>query len=152
MGTSKLVLDIKARESILKHVTDTYPNEALGFMYGYDTEDERNILEVEPIETTSSVFDLTPMDYVNAEEYAEVKGMSLLGVYLSHPDHQAIPSATHLRHALPFYSYLIVPVKRGEPGTELSWKIQYGRFVEEDLHFANTVPDMTELFGLTRFG
>jgi proteasome lid subunit RPN8/RPN11 len=147
----KMILDLKAKDTIINNLVDNYPNESCGFLFGFDTDEERTILEAEPVFTGVSdqrvkLQEITSTDYANAEASAETKGMSLLGVYLSHPDHQAVPSANHARYALPFYSYLIVSVKRFEAFDIKSWRLSKGKFEEENISYAKAAPDISELF------
>lgn len=56
---------------------------------------------------------------VDAELRAE--GLEILGFYHSHPDHPPVPSAFDTAHAWPWYSYVIVAVRRGEAAELAAW-------------------------------
>lgn len=66
-------------------------------------------------------FRLDPRELMLAEDQAEKDGLSVLGVFHSHPDHPAEPSAFDLHHALPFFAYLITSVAAGSAGVTRAW-------------------------------
>ncbi len=131
-----IIITENARKVILKDAEQTYPHECCGFFYGTD-EDTRTVLEAIPVENTKEEnrerrFEISAKDYLKAEQYADEKGLTLLGVYHSHPEHPAIPSEHDLRQALPYFSYIIVSVKKAKTVNVLSWKLNdQGRFAEE---------------------
>ena len=59
----------------------------------------------------------------------------MAGFYHSHPDHPAKPSEYDKDHALPFYSYAIVSVMKGEPRDLTSWELSADRtvFTQENI-------------------
>ena len=133
---SKLILTENARKVILEDAEKTYPHGCCGFFYGND-DDERVVLEARPVENTKEEnrerrFEISAKDYLQAEQYADENDLTLLGVYHSHPEHPAIPSEHDLRQALPYFSYIIVSVKKAKTVNVLSWKLNdQGRFAEE---------------------
>ena len=80
-------------------------------------------------------FMVRPDDYRTAEKKASEVGADLLGFYHSHPDHPARPSQYDLDHAWPFFSYIIVSVREGQPELMTSWLLKDDRsaFDEEAL-------------------
>jgi proteasome lid subunit RPN8/RPN11 len=80
-------------------------------------------------------FLVRPGDYRAAEARAAETGRELLGFYHSHPDHPAEPSQYDLDHAWPFFSYVIVSVRNGQPRELRSWRLRDDRsqFDEEDV-------------------
>lgn len=64
---------------------------------------------------------------------ARQKGMDLVGVYHTHPNHPAIPSKYDRAAAVEGWSYVIVSVRDGEVAEFRSWEIVEtdGEFVEE---------------------
>jgi proteasome lid subunit RPN8/RPN11 len=80
-------------------------------------------------------FLVQPQDYRDAEKQARALGADLLGFYHSHPDHPARPSQYDLDHAWPFFSYVIVAVRAGQPEAMTSWRLRDDRsaFDEEEL-------------------
>jgi proteasome lid subunit RPN8/RPN11 len=123
-------------DDIRRHGAETYPNECCGALYGRDgvvtaTFALPNTTEEGPRRR----FLVRPQDYREAERRAGELGVDLLGFYHSHPDHPARPSQYDLDHAWPFFSYIIVSVRAGQPGDMTSWRLLDDRsaFEPEDL-------------------
>ncbi|MBX2841166.1 MAG: M67 family metallopeptidase [Flammeovirgaceae bacterium] len=134
----KLKISPTAFAEMQKHAEATYPNECCGFFYGKDGE-IRNI-EVAKIVTNSKEgdqrrrFEVSPLDYLKAERYADEIGQTLLGIYHSHPEHPAIPSEHDLKQAVPFFSYIIISVMKGKTEVTKSWQLDdAGKFEEEEI-------------------
>ncbi|WP_020529016.1 M67 family metallopeptidase [Flexithrix dorotheae] len=134
----RLKIAPNALEEMQKHAEATYPNECCGFFYGKDGE-IRNI-EVAKEVTNSKEgdqrrrFEVSPLDYLKAERYADEIGQTLLGIYHSHPEHPAIPSEHDLKQAVPFFSYIIISVMKGKAEVTKSWQLDdAGKFEEEEI-------------------
>lgn len=125
-----------AQQVIWDDALETYPHECCGFLYGSD-DDKRIITKAIEVNNTREEnrerrFEISAQDYLKAELYADDNNLTLLGVYHSHPDHPAVPSEYDLRHALPYFSYIIVSVKRGKAAQLNSWKLDSkGQFEQE---------------------
>ena len=133
----KVVLEKGAEEVILQDALETFPNECCGFMYGNDKSDTRIITEAIRVINNKEGdqrrrFEISPADYMKAERYAVQKGLTLLGVYHSHPKHPAKPSEHDLAKAMPFFSYIIVSVFDDSIEDLTSWQLNdQGEFEEE---------------------
>lgn len=120
------------------HLQSTYPEEGCGFFAGVDG-DPRVVRAFYPVanvqqDIRAKRFQISPADYLAAERWAERLGVSLLGIYHSHPDHPAKPSETDLAHAVPWFSYLIVTTTEDGVGPRTSWQLgDEGAFVEEEV-------------------
>lgn len=55
-----------------------------------------------------------PQDLFTAQRQARAQGLDIIGVYHSHPDHDAVPSECDRRQAWPTYTYPIVSVRQGK--------------------------------------
>ncbi len=113
---------------IYQDAQDTFPNECCGFLYGNENEGRR-ITEAVPVINSKEGdqrrrFEISPFDYMKAEQYALANNLTLLGVYHSHPNHPAIASEHDLAKALPYFSYIIVSVMEGEIADIKSWRLQ----------------------------
>ena len=125
-----------ARAAICAHGRETYPNECCGALIGSAGE----VLESFALPNTTEEgprrrFLVRAGDYRAAETRAAESRRELLGFYHSHPDHPAQPSQYDLDHAWPFFSYVIVSVRNGEPGELRSWRLRDDRsqFDEEEV-------------------
>jgi proteasome lid subunit RPN8/RPN11 len=122
------------------HSRLAYPEECCGFLFGTEEGGKKTVHEILELENSSEVyrnrrFIIEPEDYQNAESRARELGMDVLGIYHSHPDHPARPSQFDLEHALPWWSYVIIGVERGNPSAMSSWLLQEDRtkFDEEQI-------------------
>jgi proteasome lid subunit RPN8/RPN11 len=72
---------------------------------------------------------------MQAEQRALAEGVTLLGVYHSHPDHPAEPSEHDRKQAMPFFSYVILSIREGELAAWTSWQLddqaETAEFAEE---------------------
>lgn len=119
------------------HAGATFPNECCGFFYGEEKDGSRVISHTLRIDNSKEGdqrrrFAVSSKDYMQAERYALKNGLTLLGVYHSHPLHPAIPSEHDLKVAMPWFSYIIVSV--GEQGVDhtRSWQLNDERQFEEE--------------------
>lgn len=121
-------LDKTAEQVIRDHGENDFPNECVGFLYGSEKDGQRFIELARPIINSKEGdqrrrFEISPIDYMKAEQYALINNTTLIGVYHSHPQHPAIPSEHDLKQALPFFSYIIVSVLDGKSDKLTSWRL-----------------------------
>lgn len=119
------------------HAKSTYPYECCGFIYGTDEGDNRTVQHVEKASNSREGdkrrrFEISVEEYLHAERQATHLGYELIGIYHSHPDHPSEPSEHDRKQAVPFFSYIIVSVKNGEPKTTQSWRLQEDRTFSEE--------------------
>ena len=126
---------------------DAYPEEGAGFLFGVDS-DVRRIFSLLPLpnrretEARHNRYILTPQDYLAGEQEADRLGMTLLGVFHSHPDHPNIPSDYDRDWAQPFFSYVITSVQKGRAVASRSWRLLEDRsaFEEEPVRIGISTP------------
>ena len=132
----KVIITEEAKAIMEEDAVKAYPHACCGFFYGHE-KDERLVTKVVPVnnskeENRERRFEISAKDYIKAEEYADEHNLLLLGVYHSHPDHPAIPSEHDLRQAVPYFSYVILSIKKGRLANLLSWRLNdQARFEEE---------------------
>lgn len=131
-------LNDKALEAINADAISAFPNECCGFLYGTETGDVREITLAVPVTNSKEGdqrrrFEISPLDYLRAEQFALQNDTALLGVYHSHPNHPAIASEHDLAVAMPYFSYVIVSVREGEIADHKSWRLrdEVRAFLEE---------------------
>lgn len=132
LAISKELLD-----QIHAHGEVSYPEEGAGFLIGDDGKVE-NILRLPNAredEARHNRFLITPEDYLKAELTADGLGLSLIGVFHSHPDHPNRPSEYDREWAQPFFSYIITTVNQGKATESRSWRLLEDRskFEEEEI-------------------
>ncbi len=113
MKTKLKILDV-AQEIMEKDAISSFPNECCGFFYGSD-EDERIVELAVPVENKKEGdqrrrFEIAPIDYMKAEQFALANKLKLLGIYHSHPLHPTTPSEHDRKQAMPWFSYIILSV------------------------------------------
>jgi proteasome lid subunit RPN8/RPN11 len=124
-------------EKINKHVEDAYPEEGAGFLIGVEGE----VNQILPLgnaredEARHNRFLITPEDYLKAELTADKLGLSLIGVFHSHPDCPNVPSEYDREWAQPFFSYIITRVDKGKVSNHRSWRLVEDRtkYEEEEI-------------------
>jgi len=132
-------LEPTIEKRILSDAHSAYPNEGCGFLFGEDRDSIRFIYDFYPVKNAQEgdqrkLFQISPVDYLKAERYADENHVQLLGIYHSHPNAPAIPSEYDRRAAQPFFSYLIVSLpEEGDPHIR-SWLLnEEEKFEEEKL-------------------
>lgn len=135
-----IIIQASLIEKIKAQSEEGYPYEICGFMvgkmdYGTNTRQVLEVLQVENQnkERANDRFEISPKDYMKVESYADSKGMQIVGIYHSHPDHPDRPSQTDLSYAVEDFSYIIVSVKNSKAESFRSWYLQDGKFVEEEV-------------------
>lgn len=124
----------------------SYPNEGAGLLLGYLNGDVFTIEDVVTLENNweqgeqSNRFRLNEQDYLKATLKAASRGLDVIGVFHSHPNHPAQPSQWDLAWATwPNFSYLITRVNRGKAAVTRAWRLREDRsaFVEDDIRINN---------------
>jgi proteasome lid subunit RPN8/RPN11 len=139
-GSVTLCIPAELLAHIHAHGEQAYPEEGAGFLLGLDGA-ERNVVDLLPLSNSRedaarrNRYLFTPEDYVKAEVEAERLGLSLLGVFHSHPDHPNRPSEFDREWAQPYFSYVITSVQSGKALESRSWRLveDRSRFEEEPI-------------------
>src|SRR5512143_89540 len=98
-------ITLETYQQITTHAEAGYPNEICGILLGSDSEGSRTISGALAIENSFAAdeqyhrFLITPQDIFRAERLARQKQLDVVGVYHSHPDDEARPSAYDRDHA-----------------------------------------------------
>mgnify|MGYP003953233427 FL=1 len=139
MSNQFLPLDVNATamNEMRSHGEDAFPNECCGFFYGEENNGLRVVTLAKRIENVKEGdqrrrFEISGKDYLNAERFAAKEGLTLLGIYHSHPIHPAIPSEHDLAVAMPWFSYIIVSVEPEGVDHVRSWQLTPDRIFEEE--------------------
>ena len=131
------------RSQLIGLVEASYPFEGCGVMVG--TADTRRVRVAEifharnlNVERARDRFLLDPQDFMAADCAARARGLDIVGIWHSHPDHPARPSITDLEAAWEGYSYLIISTSAAGANDFRSWRLRDGRFQEEQLQDLET--------------
>ena len=119
---------------MLKESKTAYPHECCGLLVG-NSNDSRNVVhEVYPVENKNKVravdrYEIDPKEFDRIDREATKKGWNITGIYHSHPDHPAEPSAFDKECACVWteYSYIIISVKEGVDDDLRCWHFDSGK-------------------------
>jgi proteasome lid subunit RPN8/RPN11 len=136
-----LTLSKEILDQIFAHGETSYPDEGAGFLLGYDDASQRHVAQIfvtenaREAEARHNRYLVSPEEYLQAEIAAEMLGLSLIGVFHSHPDHPNEPSEFDREWAQPFFSYIITSVNEGKAAGLRSWRLAEDRskFEEEEI-------------------
>ena len=129
-----LILPGRLVEQMNAHMEKAYPEEGAGFLLG-EAGEVKEILALSNSREDGARhnrFLFTPEDYLQAELKADELGLSLIGVFHSHPDSQNIPSEYDREWAQPFFSYIITRVDSGKAVNSRSWRLLEDRSQYEE--------------------
>ena len=73
--------------------------------------------------TTARRYWVDPKDMLETQRQARQRGLSIIGVYHSHPDAAAVPSKCDRDLAWPTYAYVIVSVNNGLAVDLQNWQL-----------------------------
>jgi proteasome lid subunit RPN8/RPN11 len=114
-----------AYDGIIKHAESGYPNEVCGVLIGRDGritgfKECRNLNR----ERARDRYELDPLSFKEADDWARSNGMEILGIYHSHPDHPSRPSGFDRERAWPEWVYIILSIEAGKYRDGRAWVLQ----------------------------
>ena len=136
-----LRLTTQHMQAIKRHGEETYPRECCGFLLGKSGAEGATIGDIIAAGNTREDADqrnrylIDPAEFMRTEKAARARGLDIVGVYHSHPDVEAIPSDFDREHAWPWYTYLIISVRKGAAAEARAWILKDDRsqFTEEKI-------------------
>ncbi len=125
---------------MLKEAKTAYPHECCGLFVGTINDSGKIVHEVYPVENKNKVraadrYEIDPKEFDRIDREATIKGWNITGIYHSHPDHPAGPSAfdKDCVRVWTEYSYIIISVKDGVDDDLRCWRFDAGKQdVEEE--------------------
>ena len=141
MVDSSISLDQKLFENMVDHASSTYPEECCGLLVGKLLEGNavKKVMYVRAVDNVSEKsvrshsYTIDPKEYLSIEIEAEKSDLEVIGVFHSHPNAAASPSAIDRNYAWPGLSYVVIGVREGKSVEVASWTIEKlgGDFHEE---------------------
>ena len=138
-----MILKINAEvlRALQAHGEAAYPNEGAGLLLGQAATDHKTVVDILPLanhwgaEEQYHRYLITPEDMLRGEAEAARRGLDVIGIFHSHPDHPAEPSGMDRDWALPWYSYIITTVTKDGAVASRSWLLRDDRsqFDEETI-------------------
>ncbi len=110
---------------IIKHAESGFPHEVCGVLIGADGmithyRECRNL----NTERARDRYDLDPVSFKEADEWARGSGLEIVGIYHSHPDHPSIASETDRQRAWPEWVYMIFSINAGTYNDTRAWVLE----------------------------
>ena len=105
--------------AMVAHARASYPNECCGAMLGSTDGETKTVREAIALQNAfegaqAARYELRPEDLLAADKAARARHMDLIGIYHSHPDCDAYFSTTDLQNSCPWYSFVVLSIKKGE--------------------------------------
>src|SRR5574341_631069 len=156
----KVLMSPALARQIEAHLERAYPDEGAGFLLGYLRDSAFHVEAVLPMENhwqegdQRRRFALTGEDALKGELEAERRGLAVIGVFHSHPDHPAEPSQWDVAWASwPNFAYLITSVVgngdggAGKAQITRAWRLREdrSRFEEDVLEIQRSEEHTSEL-------
>ena len=76
---------------------------------------------------------MDPAEHLRADIAAQRDGLEVVGVWHTHPDHPALPSATDLEAAWEGYTYVILSVRQGIVADIKAWTLEGTAFARRPI-------------------
>lgn len=128
-------------EQIHSHAESTYPEECCGLLIS-----DRSKHVIESIRIKNAYdgpkhdrYNIDPLELFRADRATAQKGLTIAGIYHSHPDYPATLSKFDVEHSFPWYSYVVISVPKGKAGDTRSWVPKEDR--------TTAVEETVEVFG-----
>ncbi|TAF50862.1 MAG: M67 family peptidase [Oscillatoriales cyanobacterium] len=143
---------------MIEHAEHSHPEECCGLLVGQIQGDRIAAIEVYPMANQWNLetgpefeaaisapkpatlpsrerrYTIDPRAMLEVQKLARDRGLTIVGVYHSHPEHPAIPSEYDRELAWADYVYPIVSVRRGYPSAVRVWQLDDDQqFVELEL-------------------
>ncbi|HTQ54910.1 MAG TPA: M67 family metallopeptidase [Bryobacteraceae bacterium] len=115
-----------AWQQMVAHAQSVYPNECCGAMLGAVVDGHKMVQVSLALENAyagrqAARYELRPEDLLRADREARSRNLDLIGIYHSHPDCDAYFSETDLKNSCPWYSFVVLSIRRGEFDHAHSW-------------------------------
>ena len=113
-------------KQMVAHARATYPNECCGAMLGTTSNGAKVVTAAMPLQNAhegpqAARYELRAEDLLAADAEARKRKLDLIGIYHSHPDCDAYFSETDLKNSCPWYSFVVLSIKKGEFDHANSW-------------------------------
>lgn len=131
-----IYLEKDFKKDIIEHLMEGFPNEACGILAGRNHKVEK-IYRMKNTDKSATSFFMDPEEQIAVMKDIRNKGLSFIGVYHSHPETGAYPSAQDVKLAFyPEVSYVIVSLKDKENPDMRSFRIIEEKITEEEVKVA----------------
>lgn len=127
-----LIIDKKQLAEIVQAAREAPTHEVCGILAGADGRVTKGYQMKNVSATPEHCYFMDPMEQLKAQKEIRRQGLEMVGIYHSHPDSAAYPSARDVE--LAFYDeayYLIVSLLDKKKASARAFKIESGRISEQ---------------------
>jgi proteasome lid subunit RPN8/RPN11 len=115
-----IAIQPKPNDQMISDAVAAYPRSCHGFFYGIiNLEGTIMVTHV----TGSAPVQFTGEDLLNAEKIAEENKVSLLGMYVSHPNESSEPDPSEASIAKPGFMYIVIAVSAEASIVTSCWRL-----------------------------
>ena len=118
------------------HAEKGYPYEVCGVLIG-KSDKITEFRECNNLNKTRAHdrYELDPVSFNTADQWARSKKLEIMGIYHSHPDHPSRPSETDRERAWPGWYYMILSIQKGEYNNFRTWVLDDSdsKFIEYNI-------------------
>jgi proteasome lid subunit RPN8/RPN11 len=119
-------IERSAWQEMVAHAQAAYPHECCGAMLGSIANGWKTVHIALPLVNAydgarETRYELRPEDLLRADKEARSRKMDLVGIYHSHPDCDAYFSETDLKNSCPWYSFVVLSIRKGTFDHANSW-------------------------------
>ncbi|MBI4909544.1 MAG: M67 family metallopeptidase [Acidobacteria bacterium] len=105
--------------AMVAHAREAYPRECCGAMLGSENANGRLVTVTRPMRNAfegaqEDTYQLDPAEQLAVEKEARAQGLSVVGIFHSHPDCDAYFSKRDLQNSCPWYSFVVLSIQKGE--------------------------------------
>jgi proteasome lid subunit RPN8/RPN11 len=119
-------------EAMIAHVLQTPTEESCGLLSGHGDRITRMFQAVNVAENRASRYEAEPLDVRRILEAIDEAGQEHLGIYHSHPNSPAYPSATDRRLAAYDVRYVVISLRDREHPVARAFQIHKAHPADED--------------------
>ena len=128
-----LSLSKEKTKELVEHSERESPNEACGILAGNDGKVEK-VYQMTNTDKSPKTFIMDPKEQLKVMKEIRDLGMKMVGIYHSHIETEAYPSAHDVELAFyPEASYIIISIKDKDNPTVRSFRIIQGKISEEKM-------------------
>lgn len=130
-----LYLNKEEAKQLIEHSKKEFPNEACGILAGSPADRKvKKVYQMTNTDKSSKTFFMDPKEQLKVMKEIRNSGLEMVGIYHSHPETGAYPSAHDVELVYyPEASYIIISIKDKDNPHIKSFKIDDGKITEEEV-------------------
>jgi proteasome lid subunit RPN8/RPN11 len=110
-------------DEIHAHAESTYPEECCGLLV---SDKSKHVTESIRMKNAyggpkNDRYNIEPLELFKADRASAQRGLTVAGIYHSHPDYPASLSKFDMDHSFPWYSYIVISVPQGKAQETKAW-------------------------------